>query len=205
MLLRGMSSTIARDIRSAPNLITLSRIVLIVLMVPVYFYVSAGTAMIMGVVAGLTDYADGIVARATGSVTRLGAILDQFGDLCFEALVILMLVTRGYFPAWVLFAYLFREFWVSCIRRFMAGERLSIPSSLAGKLKTNFYMWGFLPTFLAMSDTIPSLTVPLTWLGRVGLWLGLLTSYISAIGYTRSFIAGYDGRVVADPKTAGKG
>ena len=89
-----MASTFARDLRTAPNLITLSRIALILAAVPLYLHGLQGLGMGMAILAGLTDYADGIVARRTGQVTRLGEILDQFSDLVYESLLLLLAVHR---------------------------------------------------------------------------------------------------------------
>jgi len=200
-----MPTKFARDIRSAPNLITLSRIVLTMVAVPLYFAGALGIALVIAVIAGVTDYADGIVARRTGQVTRLGEILDQFSDLCYESLLLLIAVSQGFLPAGVLFIYLFREFWVSCIRRFMAGERLNIPSSLAGKLKSNFIMWGFLPTFLSICGYLPALEPYLGWLGKVAIGVGLVASYVSAISYTRAFVIGYSRDATADAQNARTG
>ncbi len=191
VILRGMASSLALDIRRVPNLLTLSRIALIALAAGVYSYWSKGGGIALAVLAGLTDYLDGAVARATGQVTRLGEILDQFGDLCYESLALLIAVSEGFFPPPVLFLYLLREFWVGAVRRFMAGAGADIPSSIWGKLKTNFLMWGLLPAFLSISQALPSLEPYLARLGQTAVGLGLVFSYVSAAQYTRAFAASY--------------
>jgi CDP-diacylglycerol--glycerol-3-phosphate 3-phosphatidyltransferase len=199
-------ATFAQDLRTAPNLITLSRIALILAGAPIFLLWSPGLGMMMAIVAGLTDYADGIVARRTGQVTRLGEILDQFGDLVYESLLLLVAVERGFFPAIVLYLYLFREFWIVCIRRYLAGIGGNIPSTIIGKLKSNFINWGFMPAFFHMSGWLPGLEPYLGWLGRLGAGLGLAASYISAVGYTRVFIQGYNSRAVTTrPETVRTG
>jgi CDP-diacylglycerol--glycerol-3-phosphate 3-phosphatidyltransferase len=186
-----MGSTIGRDIRTVPNIITLSRIFLIILGASVYFYVSRPWGIVLAIVAGVTDYLDGYMARRTGQVTRLGEILDQFCDLCFESLLIIIATVQGFFPPVVICAYLFREFWVAAVRRFMAAARLNIPSSFAGKLKTNFIMWSFVPTYVSIAGLLPQLEPFVTYLALFGMSVGLLASYVSAWGYTRAFITGY--------------
>src|SRR5688572_26802035 len=116
-----MPGRLARDLRALPNIITLLRISLLIVAAAVYFAGARGTGIVLAVIAGVTDYLDGAVARATGQVTRLGEILDQFSDLCYESLVLIVAVAQGFFPPWVLLVYLAREFWVVCIRRFMAA------------------------------------------------------------------------------------
>ena len=186
-----MSTSFVRDLRTTPNIITLSRIVLLWVGALVFFYLSHGTGIVLVVVAGITDYLDGYVARRTGQVTRLGEILDQFCDLCFESFLILIATLSGFFPPFVLCLYLFREFWVLGMRRFAAAARINIPSSLLGKAKTNLIMWGFLPTYLSVSGLVPSLEPYIRYFGQAAVGCGLLASYISAWGYTRTFAAGY--------------
>jgi CDP-diacylglycerol--glycerol-3-phosphate 3-phosphatidyltransferase len=186
-----MGSTIRNDLRTVPNIITLSRIVLLWLGVLVYFYVSHGVGIALAILAGVTDYLDGYIARRTKQVTRLGEILDQFCDLCFEAFIIIIATLQGFFPPYIIFLYLFREFWVMCLRRFMAGARMNIPSSLAGKVKTNLIMWGFFPTYLSISAIVPAAEPYLGHFGRLAVGLGIAAGYYSALGYTKAFAAGY--------------
>jgi CDP-diacylglycerol--glycerol-3-phosphate 3-phosphatidyltransferase len=187
----GMGSTIGRDIRTVPNIITLSRILLVLLGAVVYFNVSHGWGIVLSIAAGVTDYLDGYIARRTGQVTRLGEILDQFCDLCFESFLIVIATVQHFFPPVIICAYLLREFWVASVRRFMAAAHMNIPSSLAGKAKSNLIMWSFLPTFLSVGDLLPALEPYLAYSAYVIIGLGLLASYVSAWGYTRAFVTGY--------------
>lgn len=193
MLMRGMaSSSFARDVRTIPNIITLSRIGLLGIAGALYFNGHWTAGILLAIVAGLTDYLDGAIARATNTVTRLGEILDQFCDLCYEATILTVAIHSKFFPGWLILVYLFREFWVVSIRRYAAGRGDNIPSNLAGKAKTNFVMWGFLPTFLSLGGAFPAAE---PWMARAGQLLvgvGLFLSYISAIGYTRAFMAIYE-------------
>jgi CDP-diacylglycerol--glycerol-3-phosphate 3-phosphatidyltransferase len=186
-----MGSTIRSDLRTAPNVITLSRIALLCVSVPIYFYLSHGVGIALSIVAGVTDYLDGYIARRTGQVTRLGEILDQFCDLCFESFIIVLTTLQGFFPVYFIFLYLLREFWVTGIRRFMAGAGMNIPSSLAGKVKTNFIMWGFFPTYLSISGLVPAAEPYMGHLGRIAVGVGLAAGYYSALGYTKAFASGY--------------
>jgi phosphatidylglycerophosphate synthase len=170
-----MPTTFGQDLRTAPNLITLSRIALILAATPIMLLWSPGLGMFMAIIAGLTDYADGMVARRTGQVTRLGEIL-------------------------------LREFWIVCIRRYMAGIGENIPSTIIGKLKSNFINWGFLPAFFSMSGWLPMLEPYLNYLGHVGAPLGLAASYISGVSYTRVFLRAYNSRAATThPQKVGSG
>jgi CDP-diacylglycerol--glycerol-3-phosphate 3-phosphatidyltransferase len=186
-----MGSTIGRDIRSVPNIITLSRIFLVIVGTTVYFNGAYVLGILLSTAAGVTDYLDGYVARRTGKVTRLGEILDQFCDLCFESFLIVMATVQHFFPPFIICAYLLREFWVGSLRRFMAAAHMNIPSSLAGKAKSNLIMWSFVPTFASMAKVVPSAEPYLGYAAYTIIGLGLLASYVSAWGYTRAFLAGY--------------
>ncbi len=187
-----MVGTLRRDLRSLPNLITLSRIFLLLVAAGIYFYVAKGPAIILAVIAGVTDYVDGMIARRTGQVTRLGEILDQFSDLVFESLILIVAVSADFFAPIILFAYLLREFWVTVVRRFMATHQLNIPSSILGKLKTNALMWSFLPTFVSIGGFFPAAEPFLTDAAHGFMYAALFLGYASAWGYTKAFLIGYD-------------
>lgn len=190
---QGAGHTFAADLTTVPNLITLSRIVLILAAAGMFFVGLERPGILVAVVGGLTDYLDGWVARRTGQVTRLGELLDQFCDVFFESLVLYLTIARYQFlPPWILIVYLGREFWVTTVRRFMAGHQLNIASSFVGKLKTNFVMWGFLPTYLSILHVIPAAEPALRYLGQGAIATGIFLGYVSAWDYTRQLAAGYD-------------
>lgn len=193
------SSAFARDIRSIPNIITLSRFGLLAMAGVLYFNGHETGGIVLAIISGLTDYLDGIVARATGQVTRLGEILDQFCDLCYEATILTVAIHSKFFPPWVILIYLIREFWVVSVRRYAAGRGSNIPSNLAGKLKTNFLMWGFLPTVLSIGGVFPAAEPWLSRAGQVIVGIGLCLSYISGFGYTRAFVAIYEASPGSNP------
>ena len=97
-----------------------------------------------------------------------------------------------FLPLWVMIAYLAREMWVTTIRRFMAGYQLNIASSLLGKMKTNFMLWGMVPTYLSIGGLLPSLDPALAYIGRASIGVGIFIGYVGAADYTRQMIAGYD-------------
>jgi CDP-diacylglycerol--glycerol-3-phosphate 3-phosphatidyltransferase len=194
-----MALSLAKDIRTIPNLITLSRIGLLTIATPLYFYGHYAVGLAFAIVAALTDYLDGAVARRTGQVTRLGEVLDQFCDLCFEMLALTLAIHQGFFPIYVILVYAFREFWSLSMRRSMAGMGKSIPSSFFGKLKTNALMWGFLPTFLSIAQVLPTWEPALGNLGRFMIYTGLGLSWVSGLQYTYAFVTLYEGEAPGRP------
>jgi len=183
----------AADLSTAPNLITLSRLVLILIAAAFFFAGYMGIGIVLAIIGGVTDYLDGWLARRTGQVTRLGEILDQFCDIFYESLVLYIAIAQFHFlPLWVLPVYLARELWVTTIRRFMAGHQLNIASNFYGKLKTNLVMWGFFPTYLSIVGAARGLEPALTYLAWAAIGIGLIFGYLSAWDYTRQLIVGYD-------------
>ena len=198
----GASRRFVADLTTAPNLITLSRIALVLVAAGMFFVGLERPGMVVAVVGGLTDYLDGWLARRTGQVTRLGELLDQFCDIFFESLVLYLAIARYQFlPPWVLTVYLGREFWVTTVRRFMAGHQLDIPSSFAGKLKTNFVMWGFLPTYLSIERILPAAEPALRYVGQGAIATGILLGYVSAWDYTRQLVVAYERLPARTPPT----
>ena len=185
--------SIRKDLRTIPNLISLSRILLIFAAVFLYTSGYKGWGLLLGIIAGLTDYFDGILARRLNQVTPLGALLDLFSDLLFEsaALLLLVLDERGQSPI-VLYIYLFREFWVVTIRQWMESQQLTISSSFIGKLKTNFFGWSFAFWFAYLGEVHPPFDTFFIVIGSIGLYGGLIFSYVSAWSYTQQFIQGYN-------------
>jgi CDP-diacylglycerol--glycerol-3-phosphate 3-phosphatidyltransferase len=87
--------------------------------------------------AGLTDFADGIVARRTGNITPLGTTLDYFSDKLFIGGMLVTLAWSGLIPAWIPIVVLVREAAVSIVR--FSRFKWDPPSpDLLGKSKTMF-------------------------------------------------------------------
>jgi CDP-diacylglycerol--glycerol-3-phosphate 3-phosphatidyltransferase len=196
----------AADLATPPNIITLSRIGLLLAAAAVFFAGYEKTGTVVAIVAGVTDYLDGWLARRTGRVTRLGELLDQFCDTIYESLVLYLIIARFHFlPLWVMPVYLGREFWVTTIRRFMAGHQLNIATNLLGKMKTNFVMWGFLPAFLSIERLFPGAEPAVRHFGQGAIVTGIGLGYASAWGYTRALISGYDELSVRPAPVPGRG
>jgi CDP-diacylglycerol--glycerol-3-phosphate 3-phosphatidyltransferase len=134
-----------------PNLLTLSRIFAVPLLVWLlwspHWTAGYGFAFALYCLMGITDYFDGYLARAKGTVSKLGIFLDPIADKIMVAAVILMLVGTRHdaasitgihlIPALVI---LLREIAVSGLREFLAGLQVSIPVSALAKWKTTLQL-----------------------------------------------------------------
>ena len=133
---------------NTPNLLTLFRMALIPVVVTLYFMPVAGvyvTAVFL--LAGLTDWLDGYLARRLEQTSQFGAFLDPVADKLVVAVVLVLLVSDGDVLGRVVSQKLFivavavimgREIAVSALREWVAqsGIRPSIAVSTLGKVKT---------------------------------------------------------------------
>jgi cardiolipin synthase len=135
---------------SLPNILTLSRIVTVPVLVALLWWpwpTGYALGFVLYCLMGITDYFDGYLARAQGSVSKLGQFLDPIADKIMVAAVILMLVGTRHDAASIqgphliaALIILLREIAVSGLREFLAGLRVSVPVSVLAKWKTTFQM-----------------------------------------------------------------
>lgn len=191
------SSRLMRDIRTVPNLMSLSRLILITLSAIFYINGYPITGLTLGFLTGLSDYLDGYIARRAGQVTELGEILDRLGDLVFEIWAFIFTVYFDIVPPYLFMAYILREVVVMSARQYVSEHRhpdIEMKTSFFGKLKTNFLGYSFLVIFLVYARVIPLawLNELLYWLAVAGIVAGLLFSYIAGYQYLRVFVRTYD-------------
>ena len=137
---------------SLPNILTLSRIVMVPLLVWFLWWptwaAGFGVAFALYCLMGVTDYFDGYLARAQGTVSKLGVFLDPIADKIMVAAVILMLVGTRHEDTAVItgvhiiaaLVILLREIAVSGLREFLAGLQVSLPVSRLAKWKTTLQL-----------------------------------------------------------------
>lgn len=178
---------------SLPNILTLSRIFAVPILVGLLWYPGWELGWLLGFalycLMGITDYFDGYLARAQGTVSRLGIFLDPIADKIMVAAVILMLVGTRHdaasisgihiIPALVI---LIREIAVSGLREFLAGSQVSVPVSRLAKWKTTLQI-------IALGALILAGGLPhLAWIKMVGvvsLWSAAALTAITGWDYLR--------------------
>ncbi len=156
-----------------PNTLTVSRliaavVVMLAMALPIPF--SSTVAFLVFVVASITDYWDGKLARTQYGVTAFGKLMDPLADkvLVCAALVSFVGIRLQYepryslVPAWVVVVIIAREFAVTGLRLLVAtrDERRIISAGNWGKLKTVWQMIAIIATFLllaAREDFLPML------------------------------------------------
>ena len=126
-----------------PNLLTSFRIVLVPLFVVVFylpFHISHTLSAIIFLIASLTDWLDGYLARCLKQISTLGTFLDPVADklIIVTALVLLVSGKNLSYLAIPAIVIINREILVSALREWMAeiGRRVNVAVSLVGKIKT---------------------------------------------------------------------
>jgi CDP-diacylglycerol--glycerol-3-phosphate 3-phosphatidyltransferase len=135
-------------------------------------------AVIIFLLAALTDTLDGLLARKRGQVTILGQILDPIADKLLIASAFICLVELGAVPAWMVVIILGRELAVTGFRAIASSKGIYIASSRLGKFK-----------MISEAATICLLILGEEYLGRfnfisqIGLWVVIAIATISAAEY----------------------
>jgi len=98
------------------------------------------SAALIFVIASVTDFFDGFIARSWNQITKLGGILDPLADKMLMLAGFLGLVYIHRASAWAVFIILTREFFITGLRIQAASEGKSVSASFAGKAKTVLQM-----------------------------------------------------------------
>lgn len=128
------------------NALTLSRIPILLLLVGILLLdpVYGGTAaFLLYGIGGLTDWADGWVARRFDQVTDFGKLMDALTDKIFTIGLFIVCLHFGYMPDWTLLLLLLiltREFLITGMRLVAASRNVVLAAEKSGKVKTVFQM-----------------------------------------------------------------
>jgi cardiolipin synthase (CMP-forming) len=178
---------------SLPNLLTLSRILAVPILAALMWSPGweLGWLFAFGLycLMGITDYFDGYLARAQGTVSKLGVFLDPIADKIMVAAVILMLVGTRHEAASIVGIHLIpaliillREIAVSGLREFLAGLSVSVPVSALAKWKTTFQMVAL--GALILAGGLPQFAFIKT-VGVYSLWAAAALTLITGWDYLR--------------------
>jgi len=173
-----------------PNLLTGARIVAIPV-VMVFLCFSGPVASFLGALcfmaAGATDFLDGFIARRQQSVSRFGKFMDPLADKLLVSAALIMLIPLGRVPAWIAFIIIGRELAVTGLRALAAAEGLILAPDRWGKTKTLLQM----VALTALILHYPYQAVDFQRLGTGLLWLALIVTLTSGVGYFLTFFRQY--------------
>ena len=172
-----------------PNILTLSRIFTVPFLVWLLWYPDwkLGYLMAFGLytLMGITDYFDGYLARAQGTVSKLGIFLDPIADKIMIASVVLILCAIGDIEGYHVIAalvILLREIAVSGLREFLASLQVSVPVSQLAKWKTTFQILAL--GALISAGGLPQFEI-IKIIGIWALWGAAILTLITGWDYLR--------------------
>ena len=182
---------------SLPNLLTLSRILAVPILVFLLWRpapIDYAITFVLYCLVGITDYLDGYLARAWGSISKLGQFLDPIADKIMVAAVLVMLISSrksnpvpeiaslNIIAALII---LLREIIVSGLREYLAGLQVSVPVSALAKWKTTVQL-------IALGALILGGALPrFPWVHDVGilcLWAAAVLTLVTGYSYLRTGI-----------------
>ena len=136
-------------------------------------------------IAGLTDWLDGYLARRRKQITAFGQVIDPSADKLLTCAALISLVRMEYASALLVTVIIGREFAVTALRQLAYARGVAMPASRLGKLKMIAQVVAILALILAHGKDGPRR--PLYLIGQASLWVVVLTALVSAADYFRRF------------------
>ncbi len=186
------------EIDNLPNRLTMFRVILIPIILGSLFLCTfegelflkwrkdlgyiAGWAFVL---ASVTDFFDGYIARKRGIVTVFGSFLDPIADKFLVVSSLIMLQELNRIHVLVVIVLVLRELYMTALRLLAQEKSLSIPVDDLGKWKTTFQMMG-IPMLMAWDKPFSFLSFP--FLGNILIFVAFFFSVYSAGNYTYGLI-----------------
>jgi cardiolipin synthase (CMP-forming) len=180
------------EIWNLPNVLTYGRIIAVPLVAGLLMYggnTQRWVALAIYVVAAITDFFDGYLARKWQQQSSLGVMLDPIADKVLVAVVLLVLSADGILfggHIWAAIIILAREVLVSGLREYLGALQVSVPVTQIAKWKTTVQLLaiGFLIAGPAGDSVFPYITK----IGIVGLWIAAALTLYTGYDYFRAGI-----------------
>ena len=164
-----------------PNKLTVLRMVMIPFFV-IFLLIGNGNgvtkwiALALFILASLTDFLDGKIARKNNLVTNFGKFMDPLADKILVSSAMICLVALGRIPAGIVIIIIAREFIISGFRTLAADNGIVIAASYWGKFKTTFQMLMIIFMIVNFGGIFRIITIVL-------MWVALALTIISMMDY----------------------
>jgi CDP-diacylglycerol--glycerol-3-phosphate 3-phosphatidyltransferase len=132
-------------------------------------------ALVIFIIASLTDLLDGKIARKYNLVTNFGKFMDPLADKLLVCSALICLIELDRIPAWIVIIIISREFIISGFRLIAADNRIVIAASYWGKFKTTFQM---IMVCLMIANIEALLLIT-----QIVMWIALILTVVSLIDY----------------------
>jgi CDP-diacylglycerol--glycerol-3-phosphate 3-phosphatidyltransferase len=166
--------------KNLPNHLTVSRFWMTAAMMicmSIQFPYAPIAALIIFVIASITDALDGYLARNFFGCTSFGKLMDPLADKVLVCAAFIGFVEQGSLRAWMVVLVIAREFMVTGMRLLMIEKGIVLPASMWGKIKTTVQMIAICLLFFGLIWETPFLPTPgssFAW------WLGTATALLTA-------------------------
>lgn len=187
----------SRTAFNLPNMLTYARILAVPLVVLCFFVEgrlqssdgARWAALIIFVLASITDYFDGYLARAWNQSTNIGRMLDPIADKLLVATCLLLLAadtdrTIAGWSLWAAIIILNREILVSGLREYLADLKVSVPVSRLAKWKTAVQMVAI--AVLLGGQALDKIIPYATQIGIILLWAAAILTLYTGYDYFRA-------------------
>ncbi len=163
-----------------PNKLTILRVAMIPFFVlfmlfPVMGEADKWIALVLFIVASLTDMLDGHIARKYNLITNFGKFMDPLADKLLVCSALICLVELGKIASWIVIVIIAREFIISGFRLIASDNGVVIAASYWGKFKTTFQM-------IMICLMIANLE-PLQLFTDIVMWIALILTVVSLMDY----------------------
>lgn len=138
-----------------PNMLTLSRFILIPSFIYTFYFKSQNhfaIPIIIFILAGITDILDGYIARKYNMVTKWGKLLDPLADKFFQVSALFVLTDSKLIPAWIIIAIVIKEIFLIVGGGVLYKRKIIVQANWYGKLATILFYIAFI--FVLFTDTI---------------------------------------------------
>ena len=174
-----------------PNKLTVLRVCMVPVFVVFMLWNGFGTASkyvaaAIFILASMTDWLDGYLARKNNLVTDFGKFMDPIADKLLVCSALICLVEKGVLAAWIVIIIIGREFIISGFRLVASDKGVVIAASYWGKFKTVSQM---LMVILLILDLGGAFNV----VAQVLIWIAVILTVVSLVDYlvkNRSVLAG---------------
>ncbi len=179
-----------------PNFLTLGRLVLVPPIVILLFFpgkLASAVAAFIFLIASLTDFFDGFIARRFGVESSFGRFLDPIADKVLVTVSLIMLINLGRVDAWLVMLIITREVAVSALRAVTKSWDTTLQPSRAGKLKAVVQFVAIVPLMIHYKYKI---IIPIDFhlMGTVILYVALALTLWSGIDYFVRFYREFENR-----------
>lgn len=181
-----------------PNKLTCSRFVLTAAFLAamfIEFRLNKTVALIFFLLASITDYFDGVIARRDGLVTNFGILMDPLADKILVCSAFIAFVGQGLIPAWMVVVIVARELAITGLRLLAASRNVVLAAERYGKHKTLWQMLAIVGILMNASHTdwltplnvvvsFPIAGKPwIVWFAEASKWLAVAFTAVSGLFY----------------------